>query len=77
MKTRKNLHSQNHLSPISENKEISCFGNDGFGDEKDDWVIKCENEKGKDLMGNMQFKLLHKKSKTYLNTSIRHKYDRQ
>jgi len=30
--TKKNLHTHNVRSPLSNKQEISCFGNDGDGD---------------------------------------------
>ena len=41
MKTGKNLHSHNVKSPISGKQEISAFGDDGFGDEDDNWQLEC------------------------------------
>ncbi|UJR37470.1 hypothetical protein I4U23_030173 [Adineta vaga] len=39
--TRKNLHSHNYLSPLSNNQEVSGYGEDGVGDEGDRWKVDC------------------------------------
>ena len=31
--TRRNLHSHHFSSPLSHNQEVSCFGDDGVGDD--------------------------------------------
>lgn len=39
MLTKKNLHSHNHRSPISNEQEVSGYGIDGFGDTADNWIL--------------------------------------
>ena len=34
-------------SPISSKNEVSGFGDDGEGDEGDNWVIECIGSSGK------------------------------
>lgn len=39
--TMKNLHSHTHRSPLSNNQEVSAYGNDGAGDSMDVWTVVC------------------------------------
>lgn len=39
--TRRNLHSHNYQSPLSNNQEVSAYGEDGAGDEGDRWKVVC------------------------------------
>ncbi|CAF0942110.1 unnamed protein product [Adineta ricciae] len=39
--TRRNLHSHNYQSPLSNNQEVSAYGEDGVGDEGDRWKVVC------------------------------------
>ncbi|XP_037948234.1 stromal cell-derived factor 2, partial [Teleopsis dalmanni] len=42
--TRKNLHSHHFSSPLSNEQEVSAYGNDGVGDTGDHWDVVCSNE---------------------------------
>jgi dolichyl-phosphate-mannose--protein O-mannosyl transferase len=42
--TRKSLHSHLFQSPLSNNQEVSAFGENGEGDDGDNWIIECEDE---------------------------------
>lgn len=47
--TKRRLHSHDHKPPVSENsdwqKEVSCYGFDGFeGDANDDWIIDIDQK---------------------------------
>ncbi|BFZ20912.1 hypothetical protein BsWGS_23951 [Bradybaena similaris] len=42
--TKRNLHSHHFQSPLSHNLEVSAFGEEGEGDEGDNWVIVCHNK---------------------------------
>jgi len=39
--TKKNLHGHHFRSPLSNNLEVSAFGEDGVGDAGDDWIVVC------------------------------------
>jgi len=40
--TSKNLHSHHFRAPLSSYaSEVSCFGNDGDGDDLDNWQVQC------------------------------------
>ncbi|CAI9721385.1 stromal cell-derived factor 2-like [Octopus vulgaris] len=40
--TRRNLHGHHFRSPLSNNLEVSAFGEDGVGDAGDDWTVICK-----------------------------------
>ena len=40
LRTRKNLHSHNYQSPLSQKQEVSAFGDDGEGDDGDLWEVR-------------------------------------
>jgi len=42
--TRRNLHSHNYASPLSNNQEVSAYGENGVGDEGDRWKIICTTQ---------------------------------
>lgn len=42
--TRRNLHSHQFSSPLSDKQEISAFGEEGEGDSGDDWMVICDGE---------------------------------
>lgn len=45
LRTKKNLHSHNYQSPLSQKQEVSAFGDDGVGDAGDVWELLVR-EKG-------------------------------
>ncbi|CAL4095271.1 unnamed protein product [Meganyctiphanes norvegica] len=42
--TRRNLHSHHFSSPLSDQQEISAFGEGGEGDTGDDWMVICDGD---------------------------------
>ncbi|GFO12570.1 stromal cell-derived factor 2-like 1 [Plakobranchus ocellatus] len=42
--TMKNLHTHHFQSPLSHNQEVSAFGDNGEGDEGDNWMIVCTDK---------------------------------
>ncbi|XP_046362512.1 stromal cell-derived factor 2-like [Haliotis cracherodii] len=44
LSTKRNLHSHHFQSPLSHNLEVSAFGEEGEGDEGDNWVIVCSTK---------------------------------
>ena len=52
METRKNLHSDKVRSAVSHHNEVSGYGQDGDGDEKDNWVLECINNPGDIIKGS-------------------------
>jgi len=53
--TKKNLHSHHFHSPLSNNQEVSCFGESGEGDTGDHWVVTCSSDYW-ERNGNVRFK---------------------
>ncbi|KAG8455915.1 hypothetical protein GDO86_001925 [Hymenochirus boettgeri] len=43
MNTGKNLHTHHFPSPLSNNQEVSAFGDDGEGDDLDAWTVQCSD----------------------------------
>lgn len=41
MTTGRNLHSHHFSSPLSNNQEVSAFGENGEGDDLDVWSVQC------------------------------------
>ncbi|XP_041863669.1 stromal cell-derived factor 2 [Melanotaenia boesemani] len=39
--TGRNLHSHYFASPLSSNQEVSAFGEEGEGDNLDEWTVQC------------------------------------
>lgn len=39
--THRNLHSHHYPSPLSNNQEVSAYGEEGVGDEGDRWKVVC------------------------------------
>ena len=44
MTTRRNLHSHHYPSPLSNNQEVSAYGEDGVGDDGDRWKVVCSTK---------------------------------
>lgn len=44
LQTGRNLHSHHFQSPLSHNLEVSAFGEDGEGDEGDNWAVICNGK---------------------------------
>jgi len=42
--THRNLHSHHFSSPLSNNQEVSAFGESGVGDSGDVWTVMCEGD---------------------------------
>lgn len=42
--THKNLHSHHFTSPLSNNQEVSAFGDNGEGDTGDNWTVVCSSD---------------------------------
>ncbi|XP_071960001.1 stromal cell-derived factor 2-like [Antedon mediterranea] len=61
--TRRNLHSHLFKSPLSGNQEVSCFGENGDGDDGDLWAVTCS---GSNWKRNEQVRLKHVLTEKYL-----------
>lgn len=67
--TEKFLHSHRHLSPLSQNQEISCF--EGI-DEGNDWKVNCEGNWGQED----KISFLHVPTENYMKSSSRFVFSR-
>ena len=70
--TKKNLHSHNHQSEITHQQEVSCFGNNGKGDNGDIWIVESESKKGWKLDEFVRLK--HRETGKWLNCNPSSKY---
>lgn len=78
VETRKNLHSHDVRSPLSNKYEVSAFGNDGNGDDGDNWMVICEkNHIGDPLKGMSEFHLQNAVTKRYLFANRSYMYNVQ
>lgn len=67
LSTRRNLHSHLFLSPLSNNQEVSAFGEDGKGDEGDTWTVDCDADDY--WRRDESVRLQHKATQKYLHVS--------
>lgn len=64
--TGRNLHSHDIRAPVTKSSwEVSCYGNDTIGDEKDNWVVEIVES-----LGNEDSNLIHP-----LSTSVRFRHE--
>ena len=84
--TRRNLHTHEFRSPISNNYEVSGFGVAGDGDAGDSWIVECEQAQQCDAKtqncDNDEFwkryalvRLKNFQMGTYLRADFRHRFD--
>ena len=66
LSTKRNLHSHLFVSPLSKNQEVSAFGENGDGDDGDNWIIECGDEYWR---RDEPVRLKHKLTKKYLHVS--------
>ena len=62
--TKKNLHSHLFQSPLSNNQEVSAFGENGVGDDGDNWIVECDEEY---WQRDEAVRLKHELTKKYLH----------
>ncbi|KAH6819571.1 stromal cell-derived factor 2-like protein precursor, partial [Perilla frutescens var. frutescens] len=74
MLTRKWLHSHLHVSPLSGNLEVSCFGSDSESDTGDHWRLEIEGS-GKTWRQDQKIRLQHLDTSGFLH-SHKKKYTR-
>lgn len=67
MATRKWLHSHLHASPLSNNYEVSAFGDDGQSDTGDHWKVEIDG-KGKVWKQDHKVRLQHVDTWGYLHS---------
>ena len=75
--TGRNLHTHSGFkAPLSGRQEVSGYGEDGFGDAGDDWILECNDKpqygraqtKGSIIEGSTLFFLKHMDTNMYLMT---------
>ena len=64
LSTRRNLHSHLFQSPLSNNQEVSAFGENGEGDDGDNWIVDCDEEY---WQRDEPVRLRHEATKRYLH----------
>ena len=83
--TGRNLHTHTgYKAPLSGRQEVSGYGEDGFGDAGDDWIMECNDKpqygraqtKGTIIEGSTLFFLKHIDTNMYLMTDTTN-YNRQ
>jgi len=68
LSTKKNLHTHQFQSPLTNQQEVSAFGDAGEGDHLDNWIIQCT---GESWSRNGYVNLYHKETNKYLAPSGR------
>lgn len=66
METKRNLHSHLFSSPLSNQQEVSCYGEEGAGDSGDHWKVVCSSGVWK---RSENVKLQHVDTEAYLSAS--------
>lgn len=66
LSTRRNLHSHLFMSPLSNNQEVSAFGENGDGDEGDNWIIECDE---KYWRRDESVRIRHEQTKKFLHVT--------
>jgi len=72
LETGKNLHSHMHKSVLSGQQEVSAFGDNGNGDDSDNWKVECG---AKYWRRETNFRLMHQNTVKYLGASTTVKFD--
>eukprot|EP01103_Thecamoeba_quadrilineata_P006449 TRINITY_DN16179_c0_g1_i1.p1 TRINITY_DN16179_c0_g1~~TRINITY_DN16179_c0_g1_i1.p1 ORF type:complete len:207 (+),score=20.03 TRINITY_DN16179_c0_g1_i1:16-636(+) len=71
LNTRRLLHSHLIASPLSHTQEVSCYGDNGEGDQGDNWIVETKA----DLWGRKSpVKFRHQQTGSYLTADPNHKY---
>eukprot|EP00698_Gefionella_okellyi_P005959 TRINITY_DN15390_c0_g1_i1.p1 TRINITY_DN15390_c0_g1~~TRINITY_DN15390_c0_g1_i1.p1 ORF type:complete len:214 (-),score=8.17 TRINITY_DN15390_c0_g1_i1:27-668(-) len=69
--TRRNLHSHLHNSPLSNQGEVSAYGDEQSGDTGDNWRVDCD---GKFWARGESVRLVHVDTNKYLYSSTQFRY---
>lgn len=64
--TKRNLHSHLFMSPLSNNQEVSAFGDNGQGDDGDNWIIECDDTYWR---RDSSVRIRHELTKKYLHVT--------
>ena len=74
--TNSNLHSHNVRSPLSNQQEITGYGNEGEGDSGDDWVVNPVKGSERFWLRGDEVFLEHKDTGKFLGCSDQAKFTR-
>jgi dolichyl-phosphate-mannose--protein O-mannosyl transferase len=74
LQTSRNLHSHFFSSPLSNQQEVSCFGENGDGDTGDDWEVVCVSAGEKFWRREQEIRLKHKDTGRFLQTEAKHRF---
>ncbi|XP_039261138.1 stromal cell-derived factor 2-like [Styela clava] len=64
LSTQKNLHTHHFSAPMTQEQEVSAFGEEGEGDNLDNWIVLCDNDY---WSRNDHIRLKHKETENYLS----------
>eukprot|EP00128_Syssomonas_multiformis_P015624 Colp12_sorted_trinity150504_noHs@18949 len=73
LNTRRYLHSHLHPSPLSNNQEVSAFGENGSSDSGDNWKVECS---GSTWKRDENVRLKHTDTNMYLHSHVGFRYRR-
>eukprot|EP00586_Coscinodiscus_wailesii_P012203 CAMPEP_0172500640 /NCGR_PEP_ID=MMETSP1066-20121228/141205_1 /TAXON_ID=671091 /ORGANISM="Coscinodiscus wailesii, Strain CCMP2513" /LENGTH=212 /DNA_ID=CAMNT_0013274977 /DNA_START=119 /DNA_END=757 /DNA_ORIENTATION=+ len=68
LETNKNLHSHSYKSALASKQEVTCYGENGEGDESDNWEVICS---GRYWVKNAEVALRHVETRKVLGGSSR------
>lgn len=74
VQTKKNLHSHHIRSVLSGEQEVAGFGDEGEGDDGDNWKVVCD---GKYWNRDKYVKFQHVQTRRYLTSSTSNKFNEQ
>ena len=66
LKTQRNLHAHHFASPLTQQMEVSGYGNGGVGDHLDDWVV--ETSGAPEWRRGDRVRLKHRETGGYLHS---------
>ncbi|CAL8248965.1 unnamed protein product [Merluccius merluccius] len=66
MTTGRNLHTHHFTSPLSNNQEVSAFGEAGEGDDLDVWAVQCD---GEHWVRDAAVRFMHVGTRVYLSVT--------
>ncbi|KAJ3408074.1 Stromal cell-derived factor 2-like protein 1 [Chytridiales sp. JEL 0842] len=71
MNTKKFLHSHQHMSPMSQQQEVSAYGN---SDEGDHWKVICLDKKDTHWKRESKIRLQHSLTSKYLSSNAKYQF---
>jgi dolichyl-phosphate-mannose--protein O-mannosyl transferase len=69
--TARNLHTHLFQSFLTDSQEVTAFGQQGNGDDNDNWRLECYNWSKENIRGATQFFLKHVVTEKYLYVNIK------